>query len=112
MGMEYFIWGQKAYSLRVILPPHKDIALMHEDRELKHGLQMLSGVAGHLSRGGLVPTLHPLAALAVDTLAQGILQAGVNSCVCHWLLVYLTARVSMREVSLEVRGNDTHIPNT
>lgn len=42
-----------------------------------------------------VPTLHPLVTSTVDTLVQGILQARIDSCVCHWLLVDLTARVSV-----------------
>lgn len=45
------------------------------------------------TRQGL-PTLHPLAAPAVDTLVKGILQARVKSCVRHWLLVDLAAWIS------------------
>lgn len=66
---------------------------------------------GHCSQGGLLPTFQSLVAPAVNTLVQGILQARVDSCVRHWFLVHLTAWVSMKEASVEVRSNDTHIPN-
>lgn len=42
-------------------------------------------------------TISPLAASAVDTLGEEHPAGRVNSCVCHWLLVYLTAWVSMKE---------------
>lgn len=74
------------------------------------GQQELRG-PGHCSQGGLLPTFQSLVAPAVDTLVQGILQARVDSCVRHWFLVHLTAWVSMKEASVEVRSNDTHIPN-
>lgn len=90
--MEYLIGERKGLWRR------KDPPSL-EGRILKAG----SWAAGHRSQGGLLPTFQPLVAPAVHTLVQGVLQAGVDSCVCHWLLVDLTARVSMREASVEVR---------
>lgn len=50
-----------------------------------------------MSTGHCLPTFHPLTAPAVDTLVKSILQARVDSCVRHWLLVNLAAWISMQE---------------
>lgn len=43
--------------------------------------------------GKALPTLCPLVALGVDALWECILQAGIDGCESHWLLMHLTARI-------------------